>query len=221
MKETRRQAAKPAGRRVNRIPRTTEKKGLREKEGQHQRTEKNGMDGTENGRTPGLRERQTVAATPGLKVRRAETKDIPRIMELLVQVCNVHHDGRPDIFRRDATKYTPAELEILIADDTRPIFVGVDGGDRVLGYGFCVVTETEGTHALQAMRSLYIDDLCVDENLRGGGIGRRIYEYIVDYARGIGCYHLTLNVWACNPSAMAFYEARGLKMLKKEMEVIL
>ncbi len=156
-----------------------------------------------------------------MRVRRAETKDIPKILDLLTQVCMVHHRGRPDIFKPDSQKYHAGELEILIGDDTRPIFVGVDEEDRVLGYGFCIVTETKGNHVLRDMKSLYIDDLCVDEGIRGGGVGRAIYEYIVDYAKSIGCYHLTLNVWACNPSAMAFYEARGLKMLKKEMEVIL
>lgn len=156
-----------------------------------------------------------------ISVRRAELRDIPRITDLLTQVCMVHHIGRPDIFKAHAQKYNPAELEILMRDETRPIFVGVDENDRVLGYGFCIITEIKNNNVIHDMKTLYIDDLCVDESLRGSGIGKTIYEYITEYARGIGCYHLTLNVWACNPSAMAFYEARGLQMLKKEMEVIL
>jgi GNAT superfamily N-acetyltransferase len=53
------------------------------------------------------------------------------------------------------------------------------------------------------------------------GTGQIIYDFIKDYAKEIGCYHLTLNVWACNPSAMKFYEKQGMQMLKKEMEIIL
>ena len=156
-----------------------------------------------------------------IHVRKARTDDIPRILELLTQVCMVHHNGRPDIFKAGGQKYKEAEPELLLEDETRPIFVGTDENDKVLGYGFCIITETKDSHILHNMKTLYIDDLCVDEEIRGSGIGRTIYEYIVDYAKSIGCYHLTLNVWACNPSAMAFYESRGLKMLKKEMEVIL
>lgn len=156
-----------------------------------------------------------------IDVRRARETDIPRILELLTQVCMVHHNGRPDIFRAGAQKYNEGELRILLEDESRPIFVGTDETGEVRGYGFCIVTETKNNNILHDMKTLYIDDLCVDETVRGGGIGRTIYEYITDYARSIGCYHLTLNVWACNPDAMAFYEARGLKMLKKEMEVIL
>ncbi len=156
-----------------------------------------------------------------LKVRRAEEKDIPRILELLTQVNMVHHLGRPDIFKGPTQKYRSEELKLLLKDDARPIFVGTDEEGYVLGYGFCIVTETRDHHLLEDMKTLYIDDLCVDETRRGGGIGGAIYRYILDYARSIGCYHLTLNVWACNPQAMAFYESKGMKMLKKEMEVIL
>ena len=143
------------------------------------------------------------------------------MQELLTQVCNVHSAGRPDIFRKNTQKYTAEELEILIADHTRPIFVGVDGQDRVMGYGFCVIIEYSGNQLLHDRRELYIDDLCVDEKARGGGIGGTIFSFIKAYAKEIGCYHVTLNVWACNPDAMAFYESRGMKMLKKEMEILL
>jgi GNAT superfamily N-acetyltransferase len=53
------------------------------------------------------------------------------------------------------------------------------------------------------------------------GAGQIIYDYIKEYAKEIGCYHMTLNVWACNPSAMRFYEKQGMQMLKKEMEILL
>ena len=157
----------------------------------------------------------------GIQVRRARSEDIPRILELLTQVCNVHNSGRPDIFRKDAQKYRADELELLIADDTRPIFVGVDEADRVLGYSFCVIIDYCGNNVIRDRRELYIDDLCVDEQIRGGGVGSTLFSYVKEYAKKIGCYHVTLNVWACNPDAMAFYESRGMKMLKKEMEILL
>lgn len=156
-----------------------------------------------------------------LTVRRAEHRDEPRILDLLLQVNNVHAEGRPDIFIADRKKYTDGQLALLMEDDTRPIFVAADENGYVWGYGFCIITEvTEGTN-LQPIKTLYIDDLCVDQTLRRMGAGQKIYNYILDYAKEIGCYHLTLNVWACNPSAMKFYEKQGMQMLKKVMEVIL
>ena len=156
-----------------------------------------------------------------IKVRRAEKRDIPRVLELLTQVCMVHHKGRPDIFKADSQKYHAEELELLFEDETRPVFVGVDENDRVLGYGFCVLVDYSGSNVQVERTELYLDDLCVDESARGKGVGSVIFDYIRSYAKEIGCYHLTLNVWACNPGAMAFYESKGMKMLKKEMEIVL
>lgn len=156
-----------------------------------------------------------------ISIRRALKKDIPRIQQLLTQVCNVHNEGRPDIFKKDCQKYREDELELLIEDSTRPIFVGVDEDDNVVGYGFCVIIDYTGNNVIVDRRELYIDDLCVDEKARGTGVGGMLFDFIKTYAKEIGCYHVTLNVWACNPGAMAFYESRGMKLLKKEMEVIL
>ena len=157
------------------------------------------------------------------RVRRAEPRDIPRLMELLVQVNMVHHLGRPDLFRGPTTKYGETELAGILRDDSSPIFVCVDEADRVLGHGFCQLKTVppEQLRLLEDVKTLYIDDICVDEACRGQRVGRAIYEHILDYARGLGCYNVTLNVWSCNPGAQAFYEALGMKPQKIGMETIL
>ena len=153
-------------------------------------------------------------------VRRAEARDIPAILNLLVQVDMVHHNGRPDLFKGPATKYSAEELRAIIADEETPVFVCADEQDRVLGHGFCILQHSGG-QLMEEHDTLYIDDICVDENARGLGAGRALYERILDYAREKGCYNVTLNVWSCNPGAMAFYEKLGLVPYKIGMEKIL
>lgn len=154
-------------------------------------------------------------------IRRAKEKDIPKIHDLLVQVCMVHHKGRPDLFKMGQQKYTDGQLIEMLADDSRPIFVAVDGEDMVLGYAFCIFEQYLDHNVLTDVKTLYIDDLCVDEKLRGQHIGKELYDYVVDFARKSGCYNLTLNVWSCNPPAMKFYESCGLKPQKVHLETIL
>ena len=154
-------------------------------------------------------------------VRRATQKDIPRIMELLVQVDMVHHKGRPDIFKGPATKYTEEELCELLSDDTRPVFVCVDEEDIPLGHAFCIFQQHIGNNVLTDIKTLYIDDICVDEASRGRRVGSTLYNYVLDYARSEGVYNITLNVWTCNPGAMKFYESCGLVPRKIGMEKIL
>ncbi len=154
-------------------------------------------------------------------IRRAHLNDIPRIMDLLLQVGMVHHQGRPDLFRGNATKYTPEELFAILQDENTPVFVSADEQDQAQGYAFCVFQQHVGSHILTDVKTLYIDDLCVDESYRGQHIGQGLYRHVLDFARESGCYNVTLNVWSCNESAMRFYEKCGLKPQKIGMETIL
>ena len=153
-------------------------------------------------------------------VRRAEARDIPAILNLLVQVDMVHHNGRPDLFKVPATKYSAEELRAIIADEETPVFVCTDKRDRVLGHGFCIMQHSGGQLMVEHT-TVYIDDICVDEKARGQGVGKALYEHILAFAREQGAYNVTLNVWSCNPGAMAFYEKLGLVPYKVGMEQIL
>ncbi|MBQ6376210.1 MAG: GNAT family N-acetyltransferase [Lachnospiraceae bacterium] len=156
-------------------------------------------------------------------IRRAEDRDIPRILELLIQVEHVHHLGRPDLFKgpEPAVKYTAEELSAIIHSERTPVFVWTDAQDETRGYAFCVIRQEENSSFLTDIKTLYIDDLCVDEAFRGRRIGREIFDYVKTFAKEIGCYNLTLNVWSCNPGAIAFYETCGLIPQKIGMEMIL
>ena len=152
-------------------------------------------------------------------IRKATKEDIRRIIVLLHQVNMVHHVIRPDLFKPHTTKYNEQELEAILDDEGKPIFVYDDG--MVLGYAFCQVSEVKDDQLLEDIKTLYIDDICVDENARGKHVGRALYEYVRDYAKSIGCYNITLNVWEGNDPAFQFYRSMGMKVQKTTMEIIL
>ena len=155
-----------------------------------------------------------------MQIRRADERDLAGLDALLSQVLEVHAAGRPDLFRTGTRKYTDDELRVLLADDARPVFVAVEGGS-VLGHAFCVLEDHAGSASLQPVRTLYIDDICVDEAARGHGVATALYRHVVAYARGLGCHNVTLNVWECNPGARAFYDAMGLVPQKTCLEQVL
>ncbi len=155
-----------------------------------------------------------------MHIRRAAERDIPAIGGLLDQVNAVHHKGRPDLFRR-ARKYTDEQLRDILHDDARPVFVAVNEDDRAVGYAFCIHQRYVGDDILTDVKTLYIDDLCVDGAERSRHIGRSLYEYVLGYAREAGCYNVTLNVWSLNEGAWQFYEKCGMKPQKIGMETIL
>ena len=155
-----------------------------------------------------------------MEIRFAQPEHIPGILELLRQVGQVHHAGRPDIFRCGAQKYDATQILSMLNKPEDPIFVAT-WEDRALGYGFCFLKVHENDPVIADFRELYIDDLCVDEGCRGQQVGKRLYHHICDYAKKLGCRSVTLNVWSCNPGAMAFYEKMGLKPQKVGMEMLL
>ena len=152
-----------------------------------------------------------------MDIRRAEAKDLNGIRKLLFQVNQLHADGRPDLFKSGGIKYTDREILEIIADNRRPVYVFAPE-DQVLGYVFCVFEETAETSSLRPMRTLYIDDLCVDETARGQHIGQRLYGRAVQLARDSGCARVTLHAWNFNEKAFGFYEKLGMSPLYTTME---
>ena len=154
-------------------------------------------------------------------IRPAQDRDIPGVMRLLLQVDMVHPTIRPDLFKGPAAKYSEDELQAIFRNEKTPVFVCTDENGQVLGHCFCCVKQHVGHNVLTDVKTLYIDDLCVDEAHRGRHIGKALYDFALDFARASGCYNVTLNVWAGNDSAKSFYERQGMTFQKYEMETIL
>ena len=153
-------------------------------------------------------------------IRRAADRDCKKILKLLSEVEAIHQKGRPDIFRVNGTKFTGDELVRMLSDDTTPIFVAdVDG--EVMGYAFCVLGEIKDDTMLLDAKTLHIEDVCVDENARGTGIGGRILDYVLEYAKGSGIDRVDLDVWEFNETARAFYEKHGFRVQKRRMDIVL
>jgi ribosomal protein S18 acetylase RimI-like enzyme len=155
-----------------------------------------------------------------IKIRRAEEKDINSVNKLLFQVNAVHQKGRPDLFIEGGKKYDDEQLSAIFSDDNTPVLVAIDD-EQVVGYAFCILQQPQPGHSKQPIKTLYIDDLCVDAECRGKHIGTLLYNAVINMARQMNCYNITLNVWTCNPSAIGFYEHLGLKPQKIGMEAIL
>ena len=153
-----------------------------------------------------------------MNIRLAQDKDLEDIKCLLLQVNNVHADGRPDIFIKDCMKYKDKEILDQLHDPTKVVFVYPNDKDKVLGYAFCQIKEYKGINNIHPHKCLYIDDLCVDEKHRRLHIGESLLKHVEKYAKENHFYNIELNVWECNPSAKAFYEKMGMNVLKIGME---
>ena len=156
-----------------------------------------------------------------MKIRNAQARDSDKIINLLQQVLDLHAKIRPDIFIPGTTKYTPDQLKAILNDEKKPVYVAVDDNDSVLAYAFCQIKEQPFSTNMIPFKSMFIDDLCVDSTCRGQHIGEQLFDYVKAQAKKIGCYEVTLNVWAGNTGAERFYEKMGMKTKERMMEYIL
>lgn len=156
-----------------------------------------------------------------MNIRRAQEKDISRILDLLSQVLELHAALRPDIFISGTTKYNHEELAEMFLDQKRRIYVAVDSDDIAAGYVFCELRSQRKRNNQVPFESIYIDDLCVDEKFRGQHVGQKLFQHVCEEAKAMGCYDITLNVWEGNDTARKFYEKMGFGVKCTTMEYIL
>ena len=123
-----------------------------------------------------------------LMIRKAKANDITRVLDLLSQVNDVHAEGRPDFFIKGKRKYNEADLVKIISDENTPVFVCEEDND-VKGYAFCVMQDLSKCNNLYPDKSLYIDDICVDEKYRRQGVGRKLYDFVMQYAKDEACFN--------------------------------
>jgi len=154
-----------------------------------------------------------------IKIRTAEKKDGEKICAMLCDIGALHHNGRPDIYRGNLQKYGIDEYNAILADEKMPILVAADKNDTVVGYAFLVLKEVRDNAALVDRRYVYVDDFCVDKNVRRGGVGRTLMNGVFDFARSLGYDRVELNVWEFNKSALLFYESLGMTTQKRQMEI--
>lgn len=154
-----------------------------------------------------------------ISVRKAEDKDMAKVSILLSEVLELHAKIRPDIFIPGTTKYTPEELKEIFSNEDTPVFVATDEEDQVVGYAFCIMKRQPFSTNMKDFKTLFIDDLCIDENCRGQHIGKTLFNYVKAYAKDQGCYDITLNVWEGNDNARRFYEKMGMFVKETQMEI--
>ncbi|MCC9892278.1 GNAT family N-acetyltransferase, partial [Streptococcus agalactiae] len=120
-------------------------------------------------------------------IRRAKEKDLPAIAELLKQILVLHHGVRPDIFHTRGSKFSKEQLKEMLIDESKPIFVYESDEGKVVAHLFLQLQEKRDLPR-KSFKTLYIDDLCIDEEVRGQQIGQKLMDFARQYAKKHGCY---------------------------------
>lgn len=150
------------------------------------------------------------------KIRDMALEDYNEVKKLMVEVHKLHLSNRGDIYKESDPMTLDQFKDILRNDDSISILAEKD--NKIVGIGMVIIKESPDNPILVKRRVAHIDVLCVNEEYIGNGIGRLIYNEIIERAKKRCIDSVELMVWSFNKSAISFYEGIGMKERSKVLE---
>ena len=156
-----------------------------------------------------------------LIIRKAIVSDWEFVKELLLDICFVHKNFRPDLFKAGGLKFSKFQFEEMLNADDRFVHICETEDGNQLAYLFSKINIIENSDMRMDRRILYLDDLCVKSSVRGQGIGKTMKEFSKKFALENRCDSIELNAWAQNIEAIRLYEKFGFKVQRSIYECII
>ena len=148
-------------------------------------------------------------------VELATPADLAAVNRLARQVHGLHVSWRPDIFRMpEGDIYS--EERFMECVRAREMYVAKLNG-TVVGYALIKFRERD-IPSLVTRKILLLDELCVEESLRGHGLGTAMMEDIHALALAFGCDEMRLGVYPQNDEAVGFYQKCGFTIRSIDMQ---
>lgn len=144
-----------------------------------------------------------------MKIEVPSIEDYEKINALAALLHDLHVSFRPDIFIHTDEIFTKDELKEMI--ENKSIFVAKIN-EQVVGYVLIGGVKEGVKPGYHYRKELPIDALVVDSNYRQRGIGTKLFEYVVSYAKDMGCTGVHLTVSKENTEAIKLYEKMGMKV---------
>lgn len=151
-------------------------------------------------------------------LRTAVIGDCERIRPLQKEIADVHHNGRPDLFKTEARHFTREAFAERLKNPSHTIYIAETDTGEVVGYAFAWIIFYRNHSTYIDFDCFYIDDVCVLQSYRRKGIGKRLFECCKQKAQEEKCKMIELGVWGFNKDAIAFYEICGMRECVRRME---
>ncbi|MEH7454026.1 GNAT family N-acetyltransferase [Gottfriedia acidiceleris] len=152
-----------------------------------------------------------------ISIRNANQEDYESLLPLFRQVHDLHVFERPDLYKENSTPVGEEEFNNQLKDEKQHILVATLGTEIV---GVAVLKEEEiyETSFVNARKILLVDSLCVDDASRKKGIGRKLMQFVFDFAKELNVDSIELGVSESNQNAIQFYESIGMATKNRKME---
>ena len=147
-------------------------------------------------------------------VRVARREDVPSLEHLIDQIVAFHHREAPTHFKDPGRLSSAGYLEERLADPDSVVLIAERNHSHV---GVAVAVIREVPPILRPSRVVLVENLAVDDKFRRTGVGRKLIEAALVWARAQDVTELDINVYEFNVDAIRFYEALGFETVSRRM----
>ena len=153
-------------------------------------------------------------------MRNAKFSDFNDVNNLMLELHNLHVKNRNDIFKATDSPMKEEYFKDLLNNQDVKLFVIENlENSEILGYSNLKLMNTPNIDIVVKSKYIYIDDFCIKQAYKRKGIGKKLFNFILEYAKQQGVESVQLNVWSFNEDAIEFYNFMGMKERNVRMEM--
>ena len=151
-----------------------------------------------------------------MKIRLAAKEDARLLSRLNVYVQSLHAKAYPDLFKKpDQDDFALSFFEMFLDNPDVHIFIAEN--PQPAGYLVAREVHTEENPFMVARSYLYIDQISVEPEHQGAGIGRALMARAAQLAEEEGFSMISLDSWAFNQGAHTFFKTQGYEIYNVRM----
>ena len=136
-------------------------------------------------------------------VRSADEQDFPKVLDLIKEFS---------VFQGGPEKVTVTLEQMMKERSFFQCFIAENENKEVLGYVSFFFAYYSWTG-----KAVYLDDLYVREVFRKQGVGKKLLQFVIDFAKGEQCRKVRWQVSKWNANAIAFYKSMGAQIDEVEI----
>ncbi|PEL14286.1 GNAT family N-acetyltransferase [Bacillus sp. AFS017336] len=152
-----------------------------------------------------------------IHIRNAKNEDYDSLLSLFRQVHDLHVLERPDLYKENSTPVGEEDFHHQLKDEQQHIYVAILGAE-IVGVAVLKEEEVHENSFVNARKILLVNSLCVDDAKRKMGIGRKLMQFVFNFAKELNVDSIELGVSESNQNAIHFYESIGMATKNRKME---
>lgn len=136
-----------------------------------------------------------------IEISQAEYRDLDQLADLLAELFTLENDFCPD---REKQLHG---LRLILDNPALGRLFVLRDQDRVAGMANMLITVSTA----EGCRVAVLEDVIIGNEYRGKGLGRRLVEHVLAWAKTDGMTRITLLADRDNKAAMGFYRKLGFE----------